>query len=228
MNWLQVETYLTRDDRAVLPIGSIEQHAYLSLATDAILAERVSVEAAEPLGIPVFPAIAYGITPNFRAYPGTISLRIETLIAVVRDALDALATQGFRRVLIVNGHGGNQPVRSLCAEWMADHPEMRVLFHDWWNAPRVMEAIDAIDPVARHASWMESFAWTRVPGVASPPGTKPEVALASLQGLAPEAMRERLGDGNCGGLYQRPDADTDRLWRVAVEETRHLMEHGWA
>ena len=53
MNWRQVEEYLRRDDRCVLPFGSVEQHAQLSLCVDAILAERVAVEAAEPLGVPV-------------------------------------------------------------------------------------------------------------------------------------------------------------------------------
>jgi creatinine amidohydrolase len=58
LNWMQVEGYLERDDRIVLPLGSTEQHAYLSLATDSLLAERVAVEAAEPLGVPVLPALA--------------------------------------------------------------------------------------------------------------------------------------------------------------------------
>jgi creatinine amidohydrolase/Fe(II)-dependent formamide hydrolase-like protein len=66
-NWLQLEDYLERDDRIVLPLGSTEQHAYLSLGTDAILAERVAVEAAEPLGVPVLPVVPYGITPTFAA-----------------------------------------------------------------------------------------------------------------------------------------------------------------
>ena len=93
MSWMQVEEYLQRDDRAVLPIGSTEQHAYLSLATDNILAERVAVEGAEPLGVPVFPVVNYGITPYFRAYPGTVSLSIATFLAVLRDILDGLAAQ---------------------------------------------------------------------------------------------------------------------------------------
>src|SRR5947209_5911116 len=95
-NWMQIQDYLSRDDRAVLPLGSVEQHAYLSLATDAILAERVAVEAAEPLGVPVFPALAYGITPYFLAFPGSISLRVSTYLAIVRDMLDSLAGHGFR------------------------------------------------------------------------------------------------------------------------------------
>jgi creatinine amidohydrolase/Fe(II)-dependent formamide hydrolase-like protein len=95
------------DDGIVLPIGSTEQHAYLSLATDNILAERVAVEAAEPLGVLVLPVLPYGITPRFAAYPGSPTLRVETFLAVVTDLLDSLSGQGFRRILIVNGHGGN-------------------------------------------------------------------------------------------------------------------------
>jgi len=91
MNWMQVEEYLARDDRAVLPLGSTEQHAYLSLSVDSILAERVAVEAAEPLGVPVFPALAYGITPYFRGYPGTLTLRVATYMRVIRDLFDSLA-----------------------------------------------------------------------------------------------------------------------------------------
>ena len=77
MSWQQVEDYLKADDIGVLPLGSTEQHAGLSLSVDSILSERIAVEAAEPLGIPVFPVVAYGITPSFTAYPGTISLRAE-------------------------------------------------------------------------------------------------------------------------------------------------------
>src|SRR5438105_10595028 len=94
MNWMQVESYLKGDDRAVVPIGSTEQHGQLSLGVDLILSERVSVEAAEPLGVPVFPTINYGTTPYFTAYPGTISMRVSTLVAVVRDVLDSLKRHG--------------------------------------------------------------------------------------------------------------------------------------
>src|SRR5437762_13726917 len=114
MNWMQVEQYLQRDDRAILPLGSTEQHSHLRLTVDCILPERVAVEAAEPLGIPVFPVVPYGVTPYFREFPGTISLRVETHLHVVGDILDGMAHSGFRRILIVNGHGGNAAVHS-CA-----------------------------------------------------------------------------------------------------------------
>ena len=124
MNWMQVEAYLASDDRCVLPIGSTEQHAQLSLFVDAILAERVAVEAAEPLGVPVYPAMPFGLAPYFLAFPGTISLRVETLLAVVRDFVASAHRAGFRRVLIVNGHGGNLPVGALAQELMAERPSL--------------------------------------------------------------------------------------------------------
>ncbi|MDX2005473.1 MAG: creatininase family protein [Meiothermus sp.] len=227
MSWMAVEEYLGRDDRCVLPLGSTEQHAHLSLSVDSILAERVGLEAAEPLGLPVFPAQPYGITPYFRAYPGSLTLRVQTYLSVVRDLLDGLHEQGFRRILIVNGHGGNSPAQGLAGEWMADHPDAQVIFHNWWNAPKTWAKVQEIDPVASHASWMENFPWTRLSGT-PPAHQKPMADLARLRLLPPAKLREYLGDGNYGGLYQRPDAEMLAIWAVAVAETRELLEQGWA
>jgi creatinine amidohydrolase len=226
-NWMQVEEGLRHEDRAVLPLGSTEQHAHLSLGTDAILAERVAVEAAEPLGVPVFPALPYGISPYFRAYPGSVSLRVETYLAAVRDLLDSLAHSGFRRILLVNGHGGNAPAQALAGEWMADHPGVRLRFHDWWRAPRTWAKVMETDPVASHGSWMENFPWTRLAGVALPRDRKPMVDLDRVRLSDPPALRALLGDGNYGGYHQRPDAEMDAIWTVAVQETREMLERPW-
>jgi len=227
MNWAQVEDYLARDDRAVLPIGSTEQHAGLSLCVDHILSQRVSVEAAEPLGVPVFPGLPYGMTPYFMAYPGTISLTPDTYGRLMRDVLDSLATHGFRRILIVNGHGGNTSVQAVIAQWRAAKPEVAVRFHNWWNAPRTWEAVQAIDPVASHASWMENFPWTRLAGVDYPDRQKPMLDTSGMRAKEPRAIREFLGDGNFGGRYTQSDEAMLGIWRVAVAETRALIEGGW-
>lgn len=227
MNWMQVEAYLKRDDRCVLPLGSTEQHAYLSLSVDSILSERVALESAEPLGIPVFPVVAYGITPYFRAYPGSVTLRVDTYLRVVRDILDGLAEQGFRRVLIVNGHGGNRPASALAGEWMADNPSVVVKFHDWWSAAGTWGKTLETDPVASHASWSENFPWTRLPDVPMPDYQKQMIDFDLMHILPPKALREYLGDGNFGGMYQRPDDEMLAIWKIAVEETRALLTGDW-
>lgn len=223
MNWMMMEEYLQRDDRCLLPLGSTEQHSYLSLSADSVLAERVAVEAAEPLGVPVFPVLPYGVTPYFRAFPGTITLKATSYLAVVRDILDGMSEQGFRRIVLVNGHGGNAPAQSLLGTWMADHPRVRIKFHNWWQEPKVWAQVQAIDPVASHASWMENFPWTRLPGLTVPSTPKPMIDREQLRQLAPQEVREFIGDGNYGGHYQRDDKEMMKIWRTAVEETRELL-----
>jgi creatinine amidohydrolase len=226
-NWMQIEKYLESDDRCVLPIGSTEQHGLMSLCTDAILAERIALEAAEPLGIPVYPAMPFGCAPYFTAFPGTISLRVETLLAVVRDAIGSMYKSGFRRVLIVNGHGGNAAVGNLCRELMAERPEMAIRFHDWWLGPKVKAKAGEIAPHPSHANWYENFPWTRLANVTMPDAEKPIADVAVLKQSNPKRVREILGDGSFGGAYQQSDDDMLALWAVGVEETRVELEKPW-
>ena len=227
MNWMQVEQYLASDDRCILPTGSTEQHAYLSLTVDAILASRLAKEAGAIAQAPVFPVIPYGLAQQWTAYPGTITLRVETYLALIRDVLDSIRRAGFRRILLVNGHGGNAPAQGMLREWMMDNPDSIVKWHNWYNAPETWAKVLETDPVASHASWMENYPWTRLPGVAMPDEPKPLTELEELMTLSPEKTRRVLGDGNLGGLYQRDDAEMLAIWRAAVEETVALLEGGW-
>jgi creatinine amidohydrolase len=227
LNWMQLAAFLERDDRIVLPLGSTEQHGYLSLETDNILAERVSVEAAEPLGVPVLPVLPYGLTAMFAAvYPGSPTLRVETYAALLRDLLDSLYGQGFRRVLIVNGHGGNTPAGPISREWMADRPEAQAIFHSWWAGPKVSRVARSIDPEYSHANWGENFPWTRLEGVELPE-RKPMMEESAYAVAGPDQLRDVIGDGSFGGLYQRSDEEMQRIWTAGVEEVRELLESGW-
>jgi creatinine amidohydrolase len=224
-NWLQVEEYLAHDDRVVLPIGSTEQHAYLSLATDSILAERVAVEASEPLGVPVLPAMPFGVAPGFAAFPGTVSLSTETLVAVVSEVLETLYGQGFRGFLVVNGHGGNSHAQEPVEHWAAGREGLRFRWHDWWDSPGVVGVAERIGPNAAHASWLEHFPWTRLPGVELPSEPKPPVTdREALRELDPVAVRAAIGDGSYGGAYSAPEERMLEMWAAGVAEVRTLIE----
>jgi len=156
-----------------------------------------------------------------------VSLRVETLLAVARDLIDSAARSGFRRILIVNGHGGNAPVGALALEMMTERPDLSIKFHNWYNAPRTWAAAMAADPSASHGKWFENFHWTRLAHAPAPEGRKPGVDTALMKASPPAKVREMLQDGSFGGPWQLPDDKTQAIWDAGVAETRAAMEGPW-
>ncbi|RYE77926.1 MAG: creatininase family protein, partial [Hyphomicrobiales bacterium] len=101
----------------VFPIGSVEQHGnHMPLGTDTILAHEVSLAASEKAGnVVVLPPPWYGFSAHHMRFPGSVTLRAETLMAVAEDVVAAVVRHGFRRILVVNGHGGNGGVIDVLA-----------------------------------------------------------------------------------------------------------------
>lgn len=224
--WQQIERCLEDDDRVVVPLGSTEQHAYLSVGTDAILCEKGAIEAAQSEGVPVLPVLPFGLTPTFSAYPGTITLRVATYVAVMTDILDALYGQGFRRIVLLSGHGGNAPAAQIGEEWAMTHSDAQVMFHGWFTDPRIWSLATSIAE-AGHASWVENFPAVRVEGVELPAKGKPLVPHLALQTASPQRARELLGDGAGGGAYQLDQENADKVWAAAVALLRDRLNSGW-
>ena len=133
---------------------------------------------------------------------------------MLRDLLDSLHGQGFRRFLLVNGHGGNIAGGSLVREWAAVHPDAQAIFHSWWSSERVVAAAREIDPEPSHANWFENFPWTRLDGVELPPSASRRSTEAAYRVASPEGVRELLGDGVFAGAYELPDEQVVAVWRT--------------
>lgn len=106
---------------AVLTVGSCEQHGdHLPVDTDTVSAYRVTMAAAARCTgahVLVLPAPSFGFSPHHQAWPGTVTLRLSTFLALVTDVAESVHRAGFDRLLIVNGHGGNVgPLTSICTE----------------------------------------------------------------------------------------------------------------
>jgi creatinine amidohydrolase len=147
-SWPEVEAYLAASQAIIVPIGSTEQHGPNGLVgTDAICAEVIARGVGEAEGAMVAPTINVGIAEHHMMFPGTMTLRPTTLIAVIRDGVDSLARHGFRRFFFINGHGGNvATVRAAFSEIYTEGrrlhggaaPEVRCVLVNWWETGGVM------------------------------------------------------------------------------------------
>lgn len=105
LTWPEIESYLGRDDRAVLTIGAVEQHGpHLAMGTDSMTAEAVARDAGLRAGVLVYPPIWYGWSESHMGFPGTASIRAETMQAIIEDLVQSLTIHGFKRFIVLNGN----------------------------------------------------------------------------------------------------------------------------
>ena len=107
-SWPDVDRYLETCKGVIIPLGSTEQHGPTgAIGTDALTADAVALELGRRSGVLVTPVQAFGMAEHHLGFSGTMSLQPATLLAVLHDLVLSLATHGFERILVVNGHGGN-------------------------------------------------------------------------------------------------------------------------
>ncbi len=219
LNWMDVEGYLEKDDRVMVVLGACEQHAYLSLLTDVRIPQALADAAAQQTGVMVAPAVPFGASPYFLDYPGTLSIRLETLFALVEDLVGSLYRQGFRKILFLNGHGGNTPVKTRLQELVNEYPDLRLRWYAWWLADSVQQVAAAHSLEPSHANWLEAFPFTRLVEMPSEP--KPFPRSDDLLDAA--QFRALFGDGSFGGPYLAPDAVMDALFSAALQDVLRLL-----
>ncbi|HEY9088273.1 MAG TPA: creatininase family protein [Anaerolineaceae bacterium] len=220
LNWMDVEEYLRHEDRVMLVLGATEQHGYLSLASDTLIPMALADAASKQTGVIVAPPLNFGVSPYFTTYPGTISLRVTTFVEVVADVVRSLHGYGFRRVLVVNGHGGNDPARGRLVELMNELPGLQVSWYSWWVSHSVEQVAIENGLKPYHAAWSEAFPFTRVADL--PEGDKLPPAYKGL--LDAERTREVFGDGVFGGRYQADDAVMSQVFNAALQDVLYLLD----
>jgi creatinine amidohydrolase len=220
LSWMDVQRYLERDDRVVVIIGSCEQHGYLSLLTDVSIPVEVARQACDKEGVLIAPPLPFGVSPYFKAYPGTLSLRPETFASLVRELLEELLGQGFQRILVNNGHGGNAGLLDpLLIELSSSHPDARMRIWEWFRQPAVAAVARNAGLQVNHANWAENFPFTRVGSI--PEEEKQPVDVPSAASAT--HFRDVLGDGSFGGRYQASDEVMDRMLTAAVDAMTEVL-----
>ncbi len=220
LNWMDVEAYLQQDDRLMLVLGATEQHAYLSLLTDVRIPMALADAASQQTKVLVAPPLNFGSSPYFMAYPGTFSLRVSTLLSVVEDLLRSAYQGGFRRVLVLNGHGGNVPAKTQLSEVASSLPDLQVRWYDWWLSHSIENIALKHSLKPGHANWLEAFPFTIVSDLPQKPKTPPHVPGI----LSAEQARKVYGDGSFGGAYQASPQVMDEMFAAALQDVLQLLK----
>jgi len=142
--WPDVEDYLKKEGRLILPVGSVEQHGpAVAMGIDYIISTAVAEAAGEKLGLYVAPPLIYGMSLHHAAFAGTLSLTPTAYLHLLTDLLGFLVRHGFRRICLVNGHGGNVPtLKAAAAEVSYEHEGARFLVLSWYDMEGVRMRVE--------------------------------------------------------------------------------------
>jgi creatinine amidohydrolase len=136
LSFQEIRDYLSKEafPRIILPIGTLEAHGpHLPLTTDTICATGLAVRMAEKLNALVPPPVHYGITNSLAAYPGSLTIQENVFHDLVVDILEGLVSDGFKEIIILNGHGGNKPALDLIVkEFSKRKHDVRLILIHWW------------------------------------------------------------------------------------------------
>lgn len=154
----EVEEYLKENDLVLFPTGSTEQHGkHIAIDNDAFTALEVAKRVAEKTGVLVAPVMPFGYSPHHMAFPGTITLPFETLLQVYKEVCKSLMKHGFKKIVIMNGHGGNNNVITEALRRIKEETGETVyslmVFPGRW-APDVVK--ETIETRGGHADEMET------------------------------------------------------------------------
>lgn len=134
MSWVEAKEYFNKNDIAIVPVGSNEQHGPQNpLGTDHFIAKAIAEEAAKRAGILCLQVIPFGVSHHHRQFWGTIHVSPKTLKAYVKDVCLSLNYYGVKKIVIVNGHGGNLSTLTELARELREKGIFISVFQ-WWPA----------------------------------------------------------------------------------------------
>jgi creatinine amidohydrolase len=231
--WQEVEAYLTRSTGIIIPIGSTEQHGPNGLiGTDAICPETIARGVAKEIDVLIAPTISVGMAQHHLGFPGSITLRPSTLLALIRDVVNSLAVHGFDRFYFLNGHGGNAAtVSAAFSEIYAEsslgtapaaRPPLRCKLANWWVGSRVKALSQEVfgEAEGSHATPAEvSLSYFAYPEAVKATEMNPKIAPTG-EILDAADYRRRFPDGRIGSDPSLASIEVgERLYRAAVTDS---------
>ncbi len=133
ISWVEAKNYFAKNDMVLLPVGSTEQHGPQNpLGTDHLIAKVLAEEASKKTNVLCLPVVPFGVSSHHRQFWGTIFVPSRVFSEYVKHVCLALKYYGIRKVVIVNGHGGNTNALSDMAKELRQQ-EIFVSVFLWWK-----------------------------------------------------------------------------------------------
>jgi creatinine amidohydrolase len=180
INWMEFkEVVPSKIKTVILPTGTLEPHGVANNGADNTAPFAMAKTISRRVNALIAPTLPYGITGSMEAYPGAFTISEAAYRPFVKQILEGLAKNGFRNVIILNGHGGGQTavLQSVAAEVAAER-KVRTLVINWWSfASDETKSVFGED--GGHAGWNETALIQAIdPSLVHPERYKPELATA--------------------------------------------------
>lgn len=157
INWMEFKELVpTKIDTVILPTGTLEPHGVANNGADITAPLAMARAIAARVNAMIAPAVPYGITGSMEAYPGAFQISEAAYRPYMRDVLAGLAKNGFRNIIILNGHGGPQTavLQSVAADVSAEK-QVRTLVINWWSFASDV-TLQVFGEDGGHAGWNET------------------------------------------------------------------------
>jgi len=157
INWMEFREFVpSKINTVILPTGTLEPHGVINNGADITAPVALARKIAGDVNAMIAPIIPYGITGSMDAYPGAFSISEAAYRAYARDVLSGLAKNGFRNIIVINGHGGPQTaVLNQLATEIGQEKRVRTLVINWWSyATDITLSVFGQD--GGHAGWNET------------------------------------------------------------------------
>lgn len=180
INWMEFrELVPSKIDTVLLGTGTIEAHGVANNGADILAPLAIARTIAPRVNALIAPTLPYGITGSLAAYPGGFQISEAAYRPFVKDVLTGLAQNGFRNIVVINGHGGPQTaVLNAVASEVANERGVRTLVINWWSFASDI-TLEVFGEDGGHAGWNETaFMQAIDPALVHPERYKPELALA--------------------------------------------------
>jgi len=208
LNWQEIKKLVPEHiNCAILPIGTIEAHGATGLGTDSILAEKISERMAPELNSIVAPTINYGITNTLLPYAGSHTVTGESFVSYTMDVMIGLTDIGFDRIIVMNGHGGQEKeLKDLVTDFNKITGAKVILFQWWYFAADAVKKIYGSDTEGGHAGLEETAMMIAL----CEDGTTPELFNKQLMASPHPGMRAIPAPGTILAAPDAPSPDFNK------------------